>query len=187
MLCERRFFGPRLGDFVKSFLIILVLISIYFPGTCRLATARDEGEPLPCDYKKMGLDAAKFYIYLTQDTPYQSWAAWPETRKLSTGKAPHGAYVTTYVNPAARRSIETKEGMAFGSLIVTENFDADKKPTGLMVMLKIKGYNPRAGDWHWFHYDSRGTVIAAGRLETCVNCHRAGKDNDFLMTSPVRR
>jgi hypothetical protein len=116
-----------------------------------------------------------------------SWAVWPGKGKLSPGKAPHGAYVTTYANPAARRSIETKEGMAVGSLIVTENFDADKKPAGLLVMLKIKGYNPQAGDWHWFHYDSRGTVIAAGRLETCVNCHRAEKDNDFLMTSPVRR
>ncbi len=155
-------------------------------GANPAATAQDESEPIPCDVKRVGLDAEKFYIYLTQDTPYPSWALWPGKGRLSPGKAPHGAYVTTYVNPAALRSIEGGEGMAYGALILTENYDADKKLSGLMVMLKIKGYNSRGGDWHWFHYDPRGAVLAAGRAENCLNCHRSKKDNDFVMTAPVR-
>jgi hypothetical protein len=175
-----------LGDFVKSFLTILVLFALYCLGADRLASAQGANEPLPCDYKKVGLDASKFYIYLTKDTPYTRWPVWPGKDKLSPGKKSHGAYVTTYVNPAAVRSIESRAGMAFGSIIVAEEFDSDKRNTGLAVMIKIKGYNPSAGDWHWFRYASDGSVLAAGRVESCMICHRAQNGNDYLMTAPVR-
>jgi hypothetical protein len=99
-----------------------------------------------CDVKKAGLNAAKFFIYFTQDTPYTSWELWPGMGRLRRGKEPHGAFLTTYVNPVAHRSITGKGGMAFGSLIVVENHGADKKPADLTVLIKIKGYNPDAGD-----------------------------------------
>lgn len=170
---------------MKNLLSLFVLITLFCFFANLVSAGRDE--PLPCDYKRIGLDAAKFYIYLTLDTPYTSWALWPGKGKLSLGRAPHGAYLTTYVNPVARQSIESGKGMAFGSLIVTENYDVDKKLTGLMVRLKIKGYNPPAGDWYWFHYGPRGAVRAAGRAETCIDCHRSNNENDFVMTAPVRR
>ncbi len=77
--------------------------------------------------------------------------------------------------------------MAFGSLIVVENHDADKKLTDLTVMLKIKGYNPQAGDWHWFQYDPRGKVLAEGRVDICIDCHRSKSNNDFVMTGTATR
>lgn len=157
------------------------LIAMFLLGFIA-ARAEDGGEPLPCDVKRVGLDAAKFYIYVTQDTPYTSWQLWPGTKKFQPGQDPHGAFLTTYVNPAARQAIVNKEGMAYGSLIVTENFDTDKKPAGLMIMLKIKGYNPQAGDWYWFHYDARGKTLAAGRVSSCVDCHGSRPENDFLKT-----
>lgn len=170
---------------MKKLLLLLVVTAIL----CFFAipVSADDDEPLPCDYKRIGLDATKFYIYLTQDTPYTSWSLWPGKGKLSPGRAPHGAYVTTYVNPAARQSIESGAAMAFGSLIVTENYDADKKLIGLMARLKVKGYNPPAGDWYWFHYGPRGEVLAAGQTQTCIDCHRAKNENDFVMTAPVKR
>jgi hypothetical protein len=171
---------------VKSPFAVSVLLALSILGTGHPAPAQDKGEPLPCDYKQVGLDAAKFYIYLTQDTPYRSWSLWPGREKLSQGKAPHGRYVTTYVNPAALRSIESGAGMAFGSLIVTENYDDDKKLAGLMVKLKIKGYNPAEGDWYWFQYDRQGTAVAEGRVDGCINCHRARRGNENRMTAPAK-
>ena len=171
---------------MKSLFIFSVLITLSILGAGPPAPAQDKGEPLPCDFKQVGLDAAKFYIYLTQDTPYRSWSLWPGKGKLSPGKAPHGVFMTTYVNPAARRSIESGEGMAFGSLIVTENYDSDKKLIGLMTRLKIKGYDP-PGDWYWFQYDQRGTAIVAGRVDSCRSCHRSQTGNDNLMNAPVKQ
>ena len=167
--------------------ILALLIACCLSGAGFATSAQDKGEPLPCDYKQVGLDAAKFYIYLTQDTPYRSWSLWPGRERLSPGKVPHGRFVTTYVNPAALRSVENGGGMAFGSLIVTENYDADKKLTGLMVRLKIKGYNPPEGDWYWFQYDQGGDAVASGRLDSCINCHRTRTEKEDLTIQPIKK
>lgn len=172
---------------MKRYLPAVFFFLFSLIGASLIAAAQEEGEPLPCDVKRVGLDAAKFYIYITQDTPYTSWALWPGKDKHSPGREPHGAFLKTYVNPVAHHSIINREGMAYGSLMVTENYDTDKKLTGLMVMLKIKDFNPQAGNWYWFHYDPQGTVVAAGRVETCINCHRSKNDNDFVMTALVRK
>ena len=155
-------------------------------GVSIFAFADDEAATSPCDYKTYGLDAEKFFRYLTQDTPYTSWQLWPGKEKLYRGKEPHGALLTTYVNPVAYGSLTQRDGMAFGSLIVVENYSPDKKLTDLTVRIKIKGYNPRAGDWHWFHYAPDGKVIAAGRVDRCIDCHGKMKEDDYIMTAPLK-
>lgn len=172
---------------VKKYLPVFIFLFLAIAGAGFLSAAQDKDEPLPCDVKRVGIDPAKFYLYLTKDTPYTAWAPWPGKGQLSSGKDPHGAFVKTFLNPAALRSLASREGMALGSLLVTENYDADKKPLGLMVMLKVKGYNPQAGDWYWFQYDAEGTVLGTGRTENCINCHRSQKENDFVMTAPVKK
>jgi hypothetical protein len=140
------------------------------------------GEPSSCDYRQYGLDAEKFFLYFTKDTPYTSWELWPGEGKVHPGKGPHGSFLTTYLNPVAYRSITQKKGMAFGSLIVVENYDADKKLVSLTVKIKIKDYNPQAGDWYWFDYAPDGKVLAVGKVERCLECHGKMKENDFIMT-----
>lgn len=171
---------------MKSLFINIALIAFYFLGAGHLVQAQNANEPLPCDYKKIGLDAAKFYVYLTQDTPYQTWSIRPGKTKLTPGKEPHGEFVTTYVNPAALESIVSRSGMAYGSLVVTENYTAGKKMTGLMVMLRIKGFDPQAGDWYWFHYDPQGAVLAEGRVGNCIKCHRTINKNDYAASTEDR-
>ncbi len=168
----------------KIFLYVLITAFFFWPNL--ITHAQDMADAPGCDVKKAGLDAAKFLIYFTQDTPYTSWELWPGMGRLRRGKEPHGAFLTTYVNPVAHRSITGKGGMAFGSLIVTENYDSGKKLIELSVMLKIKGYNPRAGDWHWFQYAPDGKVLATGRVGVCINCHGTNKNNDYIMTSRVK-
>jgi hypothetical protein len=61
--------------------------------------------------------------------------------------------------------------------------DQDGKTTELFTgMLKReKGYNPEAGDWQFFVLDSRGEEVTEfGRLVSCMNCHAAFKNSDFV-------
>ena len=148
--------------------------------------ADDGGESSPCDYKAFGLDGTKFFLYLTKDTPYTAWRLWPNRDSMAPATEPHGPFLTTYVNPAAYESIAKREGMAFGSLIVMENRDADKKLKNLAARIKIKGYSPEAGDWYWFAFAPDGTISAEGKVGACIGCHGKMKANDFVMTAPVK-
>src|SRR5574340_1452924 len=167
---------------MKTFLPVLVLVlGLSVPGI-----ADDGGGTTPCDYKEFGLDGAKFFLYLTKDTPYNAWRLWPNKNSIAPATEPPGPFCTTYVNPAAYASITKREGMAFGSLIVMESRDADKKLQNLSVGLKVKGYNPAGGDWYWFAFAPDGAITAAGRLEACIRCHGKMRANDFVMSAPVK-
>jgi len=143
-------------------------------------------EPCPCDYKAFGLDAAKFFLYLTKDTPYTKWRHWPNGGKARPAEDPHGPFVVTYLNTAAHESIKKKEKMAFGSLIVMENRGADKNLRNLTVRIKIKGYNPTGGDWYWFAFTPEGKATAEGRAGACIGCHEKGKADDYVMGVPAK-
>jgi hypothetical protein len=171
---------------MKIGLSIIISFMIFLLTMSPASSARGETEPLPCDYKKSGLDSSKFYLYLTKDTPYTRWIVLPGNDKIAPGKESHGASATIYVNPVASRSIEGRAGMAFGSVIVLEEYDSAGRNIGLAVMIKIKGYNPVAGDWHWFHFAADGSTRAAGRVDACILCHSENKGNDYIMTTTVR-
>lgn len=133
----------------------------------------------------VGADAVKLYDFIAKQTPYTNWSLWPGTSKFSSGNAPHGALVTTYVNDIAASSIQAQNGMADGSIIVKENYMADKTLAGLTVMYKIKGYNAAAGDWYWVNYKPDGTSMASGQVQMCIDCHTQAKTNDYLFTGKV--
>jgi len=85
-----------------------------------------------------------------QKGKYQSWKMWPGTEPQYKGPEPHGAFLTTYVNQTAFDSIKAKKGkFADGAMIVQDNFGKDKKLKHVDVMYKVKGYNPKGGDWYW--------------------------------------
>jgi hypothetical protein len=115
------------------------------------------------------------------------WKMWPGKTSLYAGKEPHGALLTTYVNIPAFMAIEGKRGMLpNGSMIVMQNYSADRKLTDVTVMYKSAAYNPEAGDWFWAKYSPDGKVQAEGKAETCINCHSAKKDNDYIRTAPLK-
>jgi hypothetical protein len=133
-----------------------------------------------------GPDAKKLNDYITRDDPYRDWGMWPGKGKLYKGTEPHGALLTTFINKAASYSINKKEGLADGSIIVKENYTADKQFIALTVMYKIAGYNPGGGDWFWVKYSSAGKVEASGKVQVCIDCHSKQKDNDYLFTGKVK-
>jgi hypothetical protein len=117
----------------------------------------------------------------------KKWRMWPGKTSLYPGKEPHGALLTTYVNITAFMAIAGKKGMLpNGSMIVTENYSADKKLSDITVMYKVPAYNPEAGDWFWAKYAPDGKIQAEGKADTCIKCHSQNKDNDYIMTVPLK-
>ncbi len=89
--------------------------------------------------------------------------------------------MTIYLNDAAFSSLKNPEGMADGSIIVSENYAADQKLDSRTVMYKIKGYNPEGGDWFWVRYTGdSGYAQESGKVETCITCHGSKKEEDYL-------
>jgi len=129
-----------------------------------------------------GDDAGKLYFYITKPKPYyDKWKLCPGTGRFLASEEPHGAFVTIYLNDIAQGAIKNPEGMADGSIIVSENYTADKKLDSLSVMYKIKGYNTERGDWFWVKYSGdSGYVQESGKVEACITCHGSRKDKDYL-------
>jgi hypothetical protein len=125
--------------------------------------------------------------YLKQAGYANTWKMWPGTQAFYTGKSPHGAFLTTYVNDPAYEAIEKKAGsMPYGAVICKQNFDKDKKYLSLTVMYKVKGYNPPEGDYFWAKYSPGGKIDAEGKISGCINCHSHQRGNDFVFTSSLK-
>ncbi len=142
------------------------------------------------DKGKDGLPAATgeaVMNYITKDNPYQQWQMWPGREALYEGQHPHGAFLTTYVSPAAHQAIMGMEGaIPDGGMIVKENYSPEKELAAVTVMYRVKGYAPDQGDWFWLKYAPDGTIQAEGKVGGCIGCHSSVQANDWLFTGPVR-
>ena len=125
---------------------------------------------------------AEFWTYISKTNPYKDWQHWPGYPGKFAGKSPHGAYLEFYGNDIAVKAAEEGKGMPWGAILVKTNYAEDQKTLmSITPMYKVKGYNPDAGNWFWANYRPDGEVIAAGKVDSCINCHRnAAKDFQFL-------
>jgi hypothetical protein len=130
---------------------------------------------------------ASVWDYLKRAGFAKSWKMWPGTTATYQGPEPHGAFLTTYVNDTALKSINAKKGkFADGSIIAQENYSKDKKLKFIAVMYKVKGYNPQGGDWFWAQYKPDGRIESEGKVDECIKCHVAQKGNDYVYTSKMK-
>jgi len=121
--------------------------------------------------------ARQLVAYVTITSNYAEWKTWPGSEKLSLGTTPHGLVVTIYLNDTAYRSLSEAKGMAAGSMIVVADYGG---PTAFELMYKLPGYNPEGGDWYWLSSEDGSTVSVFGRVDSCLGCHKAAKDRDYL-------
>jgi hypothetical protein len=130
-----------------------------------------------------GAEGKDFLSYITEANPYQDWELWPGTEKMYEGTEPHGVRLTTYVNMQALKGIEEgmlEKGMPYGSIIVKENYSAEEELMAVTSMYKLKGFNPEAGDWFWIQHAADKKIMAAGKVEMCIGCHRQVEHRDYL-------
>ena len=168
----------------RMMIFSLTLVFVLAFGYAALAI--HETVPAETQISQPGPDAVKLYEYVVKVKPYTDWQLYPGKGRMYQGTQPHGVFLTTYVNAAAYYSVKDKKGLSDGSIIAKENYTADRKLNALTVMYKIKGYNPKAGDWFWAKYAPDGTVLASGRVEACIKCHEAKKDNDYIFSGLIK-
>ena len=123
---------------------------------------------------------AEFWNYISQTNPYRKWQHWPGYPGKYPGRSPHGAYLELYANDIAIQAAKAGEDMPYGAILVKENYGKDETTLmSITPMYKVKGYNPDAGDWFWAKYSPKGDVMAAGKISSCIDCHRQGQDYRF--------
>ncbi len=137
--------------------------------------------------KKIPANGAAIWDHLKKEGYAKKWKMWPGTTPLYKGPEPHGAFLTTYINDAAYKAITGKKGrFPDGAMIAQDNFSKDKKLKNIDVMYKVKGYNPKGGDWFWVQFRTDGRIIADGKIDECIKCHDAQKKNDYVYTSKMK-
>jgi hypothetical protein len=127
-----------------------------------------------------GADAAALWKYISQTSPYQKWGQFPDKKGMHASQSPHGANVQVFANQEALAAKQAP--LPFGAIIVKDGMDQNQKLTSVVVMYKVKGYNPEAGDWFWANYKPDGTVGAAGKLAPCISCHSPKAANDYVFS-----
>ena len=120
--------------------------------------------------------AASVRAYL-DEVDYQNnedWSLWPGTTEMYQGEDPHGAKLTTRLNPAALDAIGGT--MPNGAIIVKENYTPAGELAATTVMYKTSGYNPDHNDWYWLKELADGTIEKEGQVMGCQDCHVDGTD-----------
>lgn len=124
-------------------------------------------------------DPDALWDYITEESPYDQWAFWPDHQGMQPGRAPHGPLHKVYVNDRAYHS--SKPPVQYGSIVVKENYNKDEVLQAITVMYKVQGYNPDDGDWFWAKYDTEGKASPYGKPEGCIGCHGTRAANDFIL------
>ncbi len=159
--------------------MVSALIATALALTLLPAFAMAAGNKAELPVKKVG----QLYQYLSKTNPYTGWQLWPGTQKFYPGKRPHGALLTNYVNDIALKSlIAGDKKFRQGSIIVKENYTADKKLFAVTAMYKVDGYNPMGGDWYWLRYSPTDGIQAQGQVTSCIGCHSAMVSQDWVFT-----
>lgn len=129
-------------------------------------------------------NAEAVWNYIEQESYQENWPYWPGKNAFYEGSGPHGALLTTYVNPIAYNALleDGVDEMPTGSMIIKENYSPDEKLKSLTIMYKASdAYNPEHGNWFWIKRTAAGKIAASGKVASCQACHQ-NSDSDYLLT-----
>lgn len=92
----------------------------------------------------------------------------------------------TTENDAVRKagSIEKVKRYPSGALVVKENYDINRKLTGITAMLKLDGYDKADRNWVMAAYKPNGQVVSYGKVQACISCHTLVTQQDFVFAPP---
>lgn len=138
-----------------------------------------------CQPKLPGPDAVELWNVIGVKSQYKGWGQWPDHKGMQPSKSPHGPFTIIYVNGKGLSSDSVP--LPYGTVIVKENYTSDKKLASITVMYKIREFNPRNNDWFWAKYSPDGKVETAGKVASCIQCHLARKDNDYIMAHELKK
>lgn len=168
---------PTLGGIILIAVLTIVL-------GCAEESSVARPDPLDADE----ISGQALWDRITDETSYSEYDFWPSHEGMRLGQAPHGAYHKIFINPTLREAIPAEDRTApNGSIIVKENFTADRDLREITVMAKVEGVAPETNDWFWARYTNDGEVEAEGSVGRCISCHTGMRSNDYVIVQPLNR
>ncbi|NPV07344.1 MAG: c-type cytochrome [Anaerolineae bacterium] len=130
--------------------------------------------------------ARQLWEFLQEANYQENWSTIPGKGLLYRGQDPHGALLSTYLNPEAAQALQERPRlMPHGAIIVKENYTEDETLAAITVMVKSDGYYPDHNDWFWASYGPEGELDVAGPVPGCISCHGAVWSNDYVFSFPL--
>lgn len=110
---------------------------------------------------------------------HASWGHFEGKVGIQPGDGSHGKYIETQINAVAAAD---QDVLPPGSILIKSNYRRSNqtKPDSFVVMERRTGFDPRHYDWFYATFSPSGKVIQAGAEDSCVNCHRAAGDGDYV-------
>jgi len=165
------------------FLIVCVL-SVFLVAPRKRWKRLDIKPPLTAEE----ITGERLYERFTEEEDYRRYPYWPGHEGVQPGQSPHGDLHEVFIHPVLYEALPIKNKTApDGSMVIKCNMNAQKEVVAFTVMVKVKGYNPEANDWFWAKIKKDGTVDAAGKVESCIECHSLLKNNDYLILYKLDR
>jgi hypothetical protein len=128
-------------------------------------------------------EADALWKYISQTSDYTDWKFYPGYEGMYPGQSPHGAHLKLYANEKAYKAAKNGDPMPDGAILVKENYGKDKQTLmAVTPMYKVSGYNPEAGDWFWAKMGPDGEQMAAGKVQSCISCHKQMGGGDYVVT-----
>ncbi|MFW6181648.1 MAG: cytochrome P460 family protein [Spirochaetota bacterium] len=157
---------------------LLVCLGFLLPAASLFKPAEEPLPPLTSDE----ISAEALFRRFTEEEKYTEYPSWPGHQGEQPGQSPHGWLHRVYINPVLSDALPIEDRRApEGSIVVKANLDRDRKVESFTVMAKVRGYHPEANDWFWAKYTPGGQAGAAGRVQSCISCHEAVRDNDYII------
>lgn len=157
----------------------IILITILLMGCIK---RQNELEILKVD----NVSGETIWELIKFNQPYKKYSYMPEHEGLLPGQSPHGLLHKIYVNDTFLNSLPNSSKVApYGSVIIKENYTINEEIDKITVMVKVKGYNPTAGDWFWAAFSNNGDILAEGTLTGCITCHSGMEDNDYIIVKQL--
>lgn len=164
---------------MKKFFLILTIFLIIL--SCRKSTVKTIVSPA-FELNKDSVTPESLVNQILKDDEYKKWKFWPGHEGFNPGLTPHGKFHKIFVNDVIINALPIKDKIVpANGVIVKENYNADKELLMLTIMAKVKDYNPQAGDWLWATYSFSDKSIGGGKIDKCINCHAAVKNNDYVI------
>ncbi len=116
-----------------------------------------------------------------------------ESKPYQLGSRSVDVYTIDLANSAENDAIRKAGGITKvkrypnGALVVKENFDANRKLTGVTAMLKLDGYDKTDRDWVMAAYKPNGQVVAYGKVQACISCHVMVTRQDLVFAPPPQQ
>ncbi|MBI2825058.1 MAG: cytochrome P460 family protein [Planctomycetia bacterium] len=175
---------------VRDVLCVFLVVPVVASTAWAQGSGSSRATPSPPRQPTTEEFAASLWKYLHREqAPYAEWQA-AEIAAPQSVQDPHGSNGKVYLNDVAAKDTER---FAYSSIVVREDYvDNADRPQSISVMYRVRGADPKSGDWYWLKYTPDGKLARsatagggrpiAGRVASCIECHQkaVGKDLVFF-------